>query len=227
MLIIQLAWFLHYVVAAPQVVTHPTNTSAAAPFSAFNCSVQTYGKFTVTWYRNNRIPIPNKAYSTLLSSVNVITSVLFISNVTIKDVGRYYCEVRANRKAAESLIANLFLAGNVSIGLCAICSKSEMLLYYLDSPSPPVVMTVPVVNLTINNYNLTMKCLPDKDNFNYKWIKKNEVLPLRAQGVNTSQLTIVNIKPQDSGDYQCVMSNSTGTITSNFSTVNINGKTNS
>ena len=85
-------------------------------------------------------------------------------------------------------------------------------------------MTIHTVTLTINNYNLTMKCLPDKNNFNYKWIKKNEVLPSRAQGVNTSQLTIVNLKPEDSGDYQCVMSNSTGTISSRFSVVNVIGK---
>ena len=85
-------------------------------------------------------------------------------------------------------------------------------------------MTDPVVNLTVNNYILTMKCSPDKDNFNYKWIKKNEVLPSRAQGVYTSQLTIVNLKPEDSGDYQCVMINNTGTISSSFSTVDVIGK---
>ena len=69
-----------------------------------------------------------------------------------------------------------------------------------------------------------MKCSPDTDNFNYKWIKKNDALPSRAQGVNTSQLTIVNLKPEDSGDYQCVMSNRTGTIRSNFSPVDVMGK---
>ena len=95
---------------------------------------------------------------------------------------------------------------------------------YIDPPSPPVVMMDPVVNLTVNNYNLTIKCLPSKDNFNYKWIKKNDVLPSRAQGVNSSQLTILNLKPKDSGDYQCVMSNSTGAISSNFSTIEITGK---
>ena len=101
-----------------------------------------------------------------------------------------------------------------------------MICTYVDPPSPPVVMIEdPVINLTVNNYDLTIKCLPNKDNFSYKWIKKNDVLPSRAQGVNTSQLTIVNLKPEDSGDYQCVMSNSTGTISSNFSTVNITGKT--
>ena len=96
---------------------------------------------------------------------------------------------------------------------------------YLDPPLQPVVVMMPsVVNLTINNYNLTMKCLPNKNNFNYKWIKKDDVLPSRAQGVNTSQMIIVNLIPKDSGEYQCVMSNSTGTISSNFSTFNVKGK---
>ena len=94
----------------------------------------------------------------------------------------------------------------------------------VDPPSLPVVIIDPVVNLTVNNYNLTIKCSPNKDNFNYKWIKKNDVLSSRAQGVNTSQLTIVNLKPEDSGDYQCIMSNSSGTIRSNFSAIKITGK---
>ena len=84
-----------------------------------------------------------------------------------------------------------------------------------------------VVNLTMNNYNLTMKCLSSMKNLNYTWIKRNDVLPSRAQGVNTSQLTIVNLIPDDSEDYQCVMSNSTGTISSEFLTIIVTGKTES
>ena len=96
----------------------------------------------------------------------------------------------------------------------------------LGPPLQPVVVITPsVVNLTINNYNLTMKCSPNNSNFNYKWIKKDDVLPSRAQGVNTSQMTIVNLIPKDSGEYQCVMSNRSGTISSNFSTLHIRGKT--
>ena len=95
---------------------------------------------------------------------------------------------------------------------------------YLGPPSPLMIMTDPVVNLTVNNYNLTVKCLPSNNNFNYKWIKKNEALPSRAQGANTSQLTITNLKPEDSGYYQCVMSNNTGTVGSNFSAIKVKGK---
>ena len=85
-------------------------------------------------------------------------------------------------------------------------------------------MTDSKVNLTVNNYNLTMKCLPNKNNLNYAWTKKYDVLPSRAQGISSSHLTIVNLIPEDSGDYQCTVSNSTGTISSNFFTVNITGK---
>ena len=69
-----------------------------------------------------------------------------------------------------------------------------------------------------------MKCIPDDDRlYKYIWIKKNDVLPLRAQGINSSHLTIVNLTPKDSGDYQCVLSNGTGRISSKFSTVKIIG----
>ena len=39
---------------------------------------------------------------------------------------------------------------------------------YLGPPSPLVIMTDPVVNLTVNNYKLAMKCLPSNSNFNAK-----------------------------------------------------------
>ena len=104
---------VHYV-AFLQVAIHPTDTSAAAPFSAvFSCSVQAYGYLTVTWYKNNKSPIPEKAYSRLMPSKNVTTSVLTIPNVTSEDVGTYYCEVRANRKSAQSLGGSLIFAGSI------------------------------------------------------------------------------------------------------------------
>ena len=81
------------------------------------------------------------------------------------------------------------------------------------------------MNLTVNNFNLTMKCIPDDDHlYKYTWIKKNDVLPLRAQGINSSCLTIVNLTPKDSGEYQCVLGNGTGRISSKFSTIKIISK---
>ena len=97
-------------------------------------------------------------------------------------------------------------------------------MHVLGSLSAPVVVSVPVVSLTINNYNLTLKCLPNQKNYNYNWMRKNDVLPLRAKGTNTSELTIVNLRPEDSGDYRCTISNGIVTISSNFSAIKIKSK---
>ena len=112
-----------YVVTTPHVTTHPNDTSAAAPFGAeFKCSFETYGYLTVTWYRNNAYPVPEKAYSTLILSVNITTSILTIPNVTSEDVGTYYCVAEIGRVAVKSQSAKLFLAGKIVtfVVLCVI-----------------------------------------------------------------------------------------------------------
>ena len=109
---------MYYVAGFPQFFTHPIDTSAVTSFSAqFDCSVQAYGHLTVTWYRNNRDPVPSKANSTLIPSVNVTTSVLTIPNVTSKDVGEYYCVAQVNMIILQSLAGNLVLAGKLSVAL--------------------------------------------------------------------------------------------------------------
>ena len=101
------------VASALRIVTHPTDTSAAAPFSAlFKFSIQVYGYLTITWHRNED-PVPKKAYLTLVPSVNETTIILTIPNVTREDVGTYYCVVWANRMAVISHNANLSLAGKI------------------------------------------------------------------------------------------------------------------
>ena len=106
--------------------------------------------------------------------------------------------------------------------------SSNILSIYndLDPPLLPVVAVAPVVNLTVNNFILRMKCIPNNNHslYSYTWIKKNDVFPSRARGINSPCLRIINLRPKDSGDYQCVVSNRTGKISSKFSTVNITGK---
>ena len=103
--------YIPTVVSALHIVTQPTDTYAAAPFSALlKFSIQVYGYLTITWYRNEN-SMPKKAYLTLIPSVNETTSILTIPNVTSEDVGTYYCVVWANHMAVRSHSANLFLAG--------------------------------------------------------------------------------------------------------------------
>ena len=79
------------------------------------------------------------------------------------------------------------------------------------------------IQLTVNDRKLLMKCLPYDVNFNYKWERKNARLHSTALGVNSEQLTITNLKPKDSGEYRCIMSNSTGMIASDYALVTIKG----
>ena len=101
-------------VPAPDIITHPTDTSAAAPFSAvFTCSAKGYGFLNITWFKNNKVynSITNKATMHQTSSINITTSTLVIYNVTEDDMGVYYCLVWANSKASQSRIANLLFSG--------------------------------------------------------------------------------------------------------------------
>ena len=79
------------------------------------------------------------------------------------------------------------------------------------------------IQLTVNNRKLLMNCLPYDANFNYMWERKNTKLPSSARGINSEQLRITNLKPKDSGEYRCIMSNSTGMIASDYASVTIEG----
>ena len=70
---------------------------------------------------------------------------------------------------------------------------------------------------------MSMRCTPHQHDLHYEWEKRNDNLPSRAQGVHSSTLTIINLKPKDSGEYRCVVSNSTGRIASEYLPVNIKG----
>lgn len=68
-----------------------------------------------------------------------------------------------------------------------------------------------------------MKCTSYGDGFDYKWEKKNEKTIVRANDINARELTIANLKPEDSGEYRCVISNSTGVIISDYSLLIVEG----
>ena len=95
----------------------------------------------------------------------------------------------------------------------------------LGIPPKPAVKMQPsqLINLTVNNFVLSMKCTFYADGFEYIWEKKNEKNIPRAQDINARQLTITNLKTEDSGEYQCIISNSTGVIMSDYSLLTVQG----
>ena len=91
-------------------------------------------------------------------------------------------------------------------------------IYYAENFIPPTVnMSQSRVHLKVNNYNLSMRCAPYKKNFYYLWEKKNSDLTPKAQGMYSSELTIVNLQAEDSGEFRCIISNATGKVASSYS----------
>ena len=97
------------------VITHPTDTSAAAPFSGvFTCSVEGYGYQNITWYKQPG-KLPDKHIINEMTSHGIVTSTLIIPNVTEEDVGKYYCQVWANDYGVKSNPATLHLLGMIYV----------------------------------------------------------------------------------------------------------------
>ena len=118
-----------HTVPAPDIITDPTDTSAAAPFSAvFTCSAKGCGELNITWHRHTK-PLPQKAYFTIAASVNGTTGTLTIPNVVSDDVGTYYCVVRASNIAVQSKIASLLFAGKIQVAMQLMNSKFCLLCY--------------------------------------------------------------------------------------------------
>ena len=109
--ILQLYNYFVYVASSSTFVTHPADTSAAAPFSGiFTCSAYGYGKQHITWHKTSG-KLPHKHMIKQTASPRTVTSTLTIANVTEQDVGKYYCQVWANHIGSQSKRANLHYSG--------------------------------------------------------------------------------------------------------------------
>ena len=101
-----------FAVSPSTIITQPTDTGAAAPFSGvFTCSVEGYGYQNITWYKRSGT-LPYKYKTNTMRSQGVATSTLIIPNVTEQDVGKYYCQVWANDIGVKSKPATLYLSGS-------------------------------------------------------------------------------------------------------------------
>ena len=80
-----------------------------------------------------------------------------------------------------------------------------------------------LINLTVNNFQLSMKCILFGNQFVHRWEKRNKTTIPRSQGINSRMLTINDLRPEDSGEYRCIVSNSTGIIFSDYKPLTIEG----
>ena len=81
----------------------------------------------------------------------------------------------------------------------------------------PVDMTITLIS---NYTNVSLTCEVHGAS-SYNWERRNDVIPSDSTGVNTNTLTLINLQPEDAGDYRCVATNSGGSTESDYAIVTI------
>ena len=80
------------------------------------------------------------------------------------------------------------------------------------------------VSLVDDSTSVSLTCEADGAT-SYNWEKQSGSIPSGATGVNTNTLTIINLIPEDAGNYRCVATNASGSSQSNYATLTVNGET--
>ena len=90
----------------------------------------------------------------------------------------------------------------------------------------PVIRDPPknqTVMFLFGNETISLHCIADGEGLSYSWKRQNLELPHSATGSATNTLVILRVREEDSGNYQCTVSNRYGTVSSDYASLNVSG----
>ena len=81
-----------------------------------------------------------------------------------------------------------------------------------------------IVKIKFGNETISLHCIADGEGLSYSWKRQDLELPHSATGNTTNTLVISGVREEDSGNYQCTVSNRFGTVSSEYTSLNITGR---
>ena len=177
----------------------------------FNTTVSGVGveNFMYQWTHNGTI-ISGETRDTLM-----------ITKVMESDSGDYECIVTNQFGDSDtSDVVVLIITSECFIQHCIILLNCVGI--------PPFICIHPkdmVVDLLNNAMFVSLTCEADGAE-TYYWERLIGGIPTGAIGVNNNTFTIINLQPEDAGNYRCVATNASGSSVSDYAQLSINGQLN-
>ena len=74
------------------------------------------------------------------------------------------------------------------------------------------------------NETVSFHCNADGKGLSYSWKRQDKKLPHSTIGNMTNTLVIIGVRVEDSGNYQCTVSNRYGEVSSDFASLKVTGR---
>jgi len=187
-------------------VDPPSQSVEVTDTVKFTSKVSGIGKenFSYQW-RHNKEDIDGETSSTLT-----------IDSVTNDHGGTYECVVR--NEYGVCVTSKIVELSKIKIKL--------MYMYLIYLEIRPAIATHPSsVAITVSNENecLSLTCEAEGA-MTYCWERQDGSIPAGSTGQDDHTLTLVNVKPIDTGSYRCVVGNKSDKNFSDYATVTVNGQ---